>query len=172
MVSPSQDQPGRAARPRSEGAALPARRPAVPLAEHRAAWLLLLGLVVLEFGLGIVCVIMLPIGRPSGWLPPMGTTFYLLHGVIGALLCVGSLALLLSANHCGSRPLKICAVIGVVGVGLGAGGGLFAVDKSLRVIGVLLMFVGAIVAAMGYLMPAVGGAFGGSAASGPAHDDS
>ena len=46
-------------------------------------------------------------------------------------------------------------VIGLAGLALGAGGGVFAVYHASRFAGLALMFVGSLVAFFGYLLPLV-----------------
>jgi hypothetical protein len=125
------------------------------LSEHSAAWVSMLGLVGLEFVLGVVALVAVPAGRRSGWVPSRGTVVYLLHSAVGAVLGVGAVVLLASAKHA-ERSVRISAVLGLVGVAIGAAGGLLTVPHGLRLLGMALMLVGAALAVLGYVMPAVG----------------
>jgi len=110
--------------------------------------------VAVESVLGIACLVVVPAGRPTGWLPKQGAALYVVHGVAGALLGVGAVVALAVARRA-KRAVRISAVIGIVGVVLGAGGGVLAVDHALRLLGIGLMFVGAMVALTGYLIAAI-----------------
>ncbi|MGA8682408.1 MAG: hypothetical protein ABSB54_01835 [Acidimicrobiales bacterium] len=124
------------------------------LSERRAVWLSMLGLVVLEFGLGVVTLLVVPAGRPSGWVPPHDTVVYALHTVVGALLAVGAIVVTTKAIHA-ERSVRVSAIVGLVGVGIGAVGGLLTVVHALRLLGMALMLAGTAVAVLGYVMPAV-----------------
>jgi hypothetical protein len=124
------------------------------LSERPPVWLSMLGLVGLEFALGVVAFLVVPTGRPSGLVPHRGTLIYLVHTIVGALLGIGAVVLMVAANHAG-RPVRIGAIVGLVGVMIGAGGGVLTVDHALRLLGMALMVVGTAGALLGYLMPVV-----------------
>lgn len=125
------------------------------LAERRSIWVILVSLAGAEFVLGIVALLFLPPSRPTAWIPHRGLAFYLLHTVVGLALVIGAVAIMPSARR-GGRSTRISATIGLVGVILGALGGLAAVYHSVRILGMGLMLVGILLALMGYLMPSVG----------------
>jgi integral membrane protein len=112
-------------------------------------------LVGVESVLGIIALLALPFGRPSGWLPARGQAVYVAHAVLGLLLGVAAAGLLARARG-STRADRIAATMGVVGVAIGGFGGLLTVDQSLaRFVGIALMFVGPVIAGLGYLVPAL-----------------
>ena len=123
------------------------------LAQSRVAWFAM-GIVALESALGIGCLLAVPAGRPSGWLPQRGSGLYVVHAVAGVVLGAGALVLVAAAVGA-KRSVRISAIIGGAGVALGAGGGAFSADHELRLLGIALMFVGAMVALTGYLIAAI-----------------
>jgi hypothetical protein len=125
------------------------------LSQRQAVWLFMLGLVGLEFVLGVAALLFVPAGRPSGWVPRHGTVVYGLHTALGALLGAGAVVLMVAARRA-ERPVRVAAVIGLVGVVIGGVGGVLTVDHALRLLGMALMFVGPAVAVLGYVMPAAG----------------
>jgi hypothetical protein len=130
------------------------RLPAQATLERRATWLALLGLVVVVTGLGLAVLVVVPSTRRTGWIPTQGAVVYALHAVSGFVLALAGTWVLVAANRAG-RPLRISATIGIVGVAFGTIGGLVAVFHPIRLLGIALMVVGALVASVGYLMPAV-----------------
>jgi integral membrane protein len=112
----------------------------------------LLSLVGVEFVLGIVALIFVPYGRPSGWQPVKGEPILLAHSVLGLPLAVGA-AVLLARVWRSSRIPRLCGWIGAVGVAVAGSGGLLTVAHSWRLVGMALMLVGPVVAAFGYLFP-------------------
>jgi hypothetical protein len=109
-------------------------------------------LVGVEFVLGIVALIYLPTGRPSGWLPTDETTIYLAHAVLGLPLTVGAVVLLVRVNG-SSRIHVLSGWIGGVGVAIAGVGGLLTVAHPLRLVGLAFMLVGPMIAGFGYLLP-------------------
>jgi hypothetical protein len=77
---------------------------------------------------------------------------YVAHAVLGGLLTIGALAILTRVLG-GSKFARLGAQIGLGGLVLGAGGGMLTVSHSWRLTGVGLMFVGALVAFFGYVIP-------------------
>lgn len=140
------------------GAGTAGARAAPALAERRFVWWAMCGLVAVELALGIACTVLIPAGRPTGLVPSKGSAVYFLHLVAGVLLGVGAIGVTVSASR-STRPVRVSSLIGLVGVAIGAVGGLAAVFHGLRIAGIGLMFVGALVACVGYLMPAVAGNF-------------
>jgi hypothetical protein len=125
------------------------------LSQHRAVWLSVLALAGLEFVLGVLALLVVPTGRPTGWVPSHGSLIYEMHAAVGTLLAVGAVLLVLAARD-GERSVRVSAIIGLVGVAVGAAGGFLTVDHALRLIGMGLMLVGAMAALLGYMMPVMG----------------
>jgi hypothetical protein len=119
----------------------------------RWAWLLEV-LVGIEVALGIATLVVVPTGRSSGWLPSRGTTLYFAHAALGLPLALGALAYL--AHVWGSSRINLLSAwSGLVGVTVAGVGGLLTVEHPLRLVGMALMLVGAVVAAFGFLLPAL-----------------
>lgn len=112
------------------------------------------GFVGVELLLGIWTLVSVPAGRPNGFIPPKGTTQYAFHVLVGAVLGVCAVALVLAARR-SSRDIRLGANLGCIGVALGGLGGIAVADHHLRVLGMIVMFLGVGTAAMGYLLPAV-----------------
>jgi hypothetical protein len=112
----------------------------------------LAALVGVEFLLGIGTLVVVPLGRPTGWLPAEGRAIYLAHAVLGLPLALGAAAFVVAAQA-SSRLSRVGGWVGLVGVAMAGAGGLVAVAHPLRLLGVGLMFVGPMVAAFGYLTP-------------------
>ena len=73
---------------------------------------------------------------------------------MGAALAVGGLLLLIQTARA-ERVLRIGAVMGAAGLGLGVVGGVLAGYHAARLAGLALMLVGALVAGLGYLIPVI-----------------
>jgi hypothetical protein len=108
--------------------------------------------IVIEFGLGVAILVLIPVGRPDQWLPPQSKGLYVAHTLLGALLTVGALAILMRARG-GSRFVRLGSQFGLAGIALGAVGGMLSVWHPWRLAGMGLMFVGALVAFFGYVIP-------------------
>jgi len=106
----------------------------------------------LDFVLGVASLLLVPVGRPDGWLPPQGRAVYVVHAGLGGMLGIGALVIFVVASH-GSRIVRLGAQIGLVGLLLGAGGGILAAFHPWRLTGMGLMLVGTFVAFFGYLIP-------------------
>jgi integral membrane protein len=119
---------------------------------RRAAMLAALNAV--ELALGIVVLILVPFGRPSGWLPARWETIYLAHAILGLPLGFGAVALLARVRG-STRIARLTGWTGVIGVATAGAGGLLTVDHPLRLVGMALMLIGALVAGFGYLLPAL-----------------
>ena len=111
-------------------------------------------LVGLETALGIVALVVVPYGRPAGLLPAHGRALYLAHAAVGGVLGLLALGLLAGLGAAG-RIERIGTVTGLVGVLVGAGGGLATTAHPTRLLGVCLMLLGAAVAGFGYLVPVI-----------------
>jgi integral membrane protein len=110
------------------------------------------GLLVLELALGIVVLVLVPIGRPSTWLPSQAEAIYLAHAILGIPLAFGAAVLVWRVRY-SSRLSRLSGWIGAVGVAVAGFGGLVTVAHPLRIAGMALMFIGAVVAGFGYLIP-------------------
>ena len=113
------------------------------------AMLIALGL---EFALGVVTLLLVPVDRPDEWLPPQGRAVYVVHAGLGGMLGIGALVIFVVASQ-GGRIVRLGAQIGLVGLLLGAGGGLLTAFHPWRLTGLGLMLAGTFVAFFGYLIP-------------------
>jgi hypothetical protein len=116
----------------------------------RWAWYTMVAAVAAEFVLGLATLVLVPAGRPSGLLPHQGRLVYDLHGIAGAVLLVGSVALAVVARRA-PRIERGATLVGLGAVLVGAAGGLMAASHPLRLLGIALMFVGTVVAGLAYL---------------------
>jgi hypothetical protein len=117
-------------------------------------WFVSLGTAAcLELAVGLVALLAVPYGRPSEVIVHgKGAAVYLVHGALGVALGLGALALVPACRRA-TKALRAAALAGVIGVGVGALGGLLVADKPARIAGVGLMLVGSVVAATAYFMP-------------------
>jgi integral membrane protein len=109
-------------------------------------------LVGIESALGMVILVFLPVGRPSGWLPGTWTAVYLAHAILGIPLSLGAVVLLGRVRR-STRVPRLIGWIGAVGVTMAAAAGLLTLERPLRVTGITLMLAGAAIAGFGYLIP-------------------
>jgi len=107
-----------------------------------------------ELLLGLAALILVPLGRPSEWLPAKGESLYVAHALVGAALAVGGLLVLVRTARA-HRLARIGAWVGAVGLAVGLAGGVLATYHPARLAGMGFMLVGAMVAGFGYLMPVV-----------------
>jgi hypothetical protein len=119
----------------------------------RWVWILMMIGVGLELALGIVALVAVPFHRPDGWVPEQGRAIYLIHALLGGILTLVAMWLVTVAPR--QRVVRAGIVIGLVGLGLGAGGGILAVYHPSRLAGLTLMFLGSLVAFFGYLIPLI-----------------
>jgi hypothetical protein len=108
--------------------------------------------IVVEFALGIACSALLPLRRPDQWLPAQSRGVYVAHAVLGGLLTIGALIILTRVLG-GTKFARLGAQVGLGGLVLSAAGGMLTVSHSWRLTGMGLMFVGALVAFFGYVIP-------------------
>lgn len=116
----------------------------------RWAWYAMAITVGAELALGVATLIAVPIGRPSGFLPPTGRLVYVLHAALGAGLLLGAVALLLLTRRA-ARIERGAAIVGLGGLVLGGVGGLLTADHGQRSLGIAVMFVGSMVSGLAYL---------------------
>lgn len=120
----------------------------------RRAWSTMMLLVGVEMLLGFGELLLVPFDRPNGWVIRQGEAVTLVHGALGGVLGFGALVVFLVASREG-RVERIAAWVGIIGVAIGGIGGFFCYAHSLRLVGMILMFIGAATAFFGYLMPAI-----------------
>jgi hypothetical protein len=108
--------------------------------------------IVIEFSLGIACLVSFPLGRPDQWLPAQSRVLYIAHTVLGGLLTIAALTILTRVSG-GSKLARLGAQIGLSGLLLGAGGGMLSALHPWRLTGIGLMLIGALVAFFGYVIP-------------------
>ncbi len=118
----------------------------------RWVWVVMMIGIGIESALGVACLVLVPVGRPDQWLPPQSRGVYVAHAVLGGLMAIGALAVLLKVLD-GPRVVRLGAQIGLVGLLLGAVGGMLTVSHPWRLAGMGLMFAGALLAFFGYLIP-------------------
>ncbi|MBU6496597.1 MAG: hypothetical protein KGR42_09365 [Acidobacteria bacterium] len=121
----------------------------------RPTWLAMMLGVALEFVAGLVELVSVPFNRPNGYLPSSAVGISLAHGLVGGLLGIGATAMALLVTR-EDRMARMGARGGFIGVALGALGGAACYYHSLRLLGLVLMFVGASVAFFSYLIPLLG----------------
>jgi hypothetical protein len=119
---------------------------------EQATWLAMAGLVGVESVLGVVVLVVVPVGRPDGWVPATGSGIYVAHAGVGAGLGLAAAGLLLS--RIGRDRLSLhAALAGIIGTAIGAAGGFLAVDRPARLAAMGLMLLGALLAGAAYLVP-------------------
>lgn len=117
-----------------------------------ATWLALL--VGIEFAIGIAVLVSVSTDRPSGWVPAHGQAVYLVHAILGFPLAIGAVVHLVRSRD-STRIARLSGWIGSTGVALAGAGGLLAVAHPMRLVGLACMLLGSVVAAFGYLLPAL-----------------
>ena len=122
----------------------------------RWVWFVMMIGIGIEFGLGVACLVLVPVRRPDQWLPAQSKGVYVAHALLGGLLGICALVILIAVLN-GSRFVRLGAQIGLVGLILGAGGGMLSVSHAWRLTGMGLMFAGALLAFFGYLIPLADG---------------
>ncbi|MGH9919158.1 MAG: hypothetical protein ACRD6W_09860, partial [Nitrososphaerales archaeon] len=120
----------------------------------RRIWSSVALLVGLESALGVSVIVSVPFRRPAAVIPARGTWVYAAHGALGIALGIAALAVLVLSPLAG-RIGRIGAVMGAVGVVIGLAGGVFSTFQHTRLLGMGVMLVGVVVAAVGYLAPSL-----------------
>lgn len=121
---------------------------------HRYAWITMMSGVILELVTGIATIMFVPFGRPNGWITKSGKEIYLSHAILGGPLALYAVLVLLRASR-GSQVERFSSTVGMVGIALGAVGGIMTVEHSLRLAGMALMFLGSVIAFFAYLTPLI-----------------
>lgn len=140
---------------RGRGGAPAVLRPMV-LSERmvRRLWSSMAILVAAELALGVVTIVSVPFRRPNTLLPPRGTLVYSAHAGLGVALAIGAIGVFL-ISYVGGRMARTGAVMGVVGIAVGFGGGICATFLATRLLGMGLMLVGTVLAGVGYMAPSL-----------------
>lgn len=146
LAAPSTDE----SRARALGAS-----PWIDAGRGRRTWLVMTIAVGVEAVVGLVELFDVPFARPDGFIVSKGEVFSLVHALVGGFLGIGATAIVLLVAR-EDRIARMGAVGGFVGVVVGAVGGSLCYYHSLRIVGMVLMFVGASVAFFGYLTPLIG----------------
>jgi hypothetical protein len=149
---PAVREPGERLAPAAQP--LPALTPADGFSRHTTRRAARLAIAVgCELLLGVAVLVVVPLSRPSGWLPAQGEVVYIVHAAFGAFITLGSCALVLHVRGAGRLP-GIVAWMGLSGIALACGGGLLTDLHSLiRLLGIAFMFVGTVCAGLSYLIP-------------------
>lgn len=146
--APVQPAPARPATGQAAGAV------ALEEGSVRRLWSAMAALVALELALGVATIVAVPFRRPNAILPSKATWLYAAHGGVGVVLGVGALGVLVLSLLAG-RMARIGAVLGGTGVVAGLAGGVMATYQVTRLLGMGVMMLGALVAGIGYLVPAL-----------------
>ncbi len=120
----------------------------------RRAWSAMMLLTLLEMLLGFGEMLSVSFDRPNGFVITQGEAITLVHGALGSVLGFAGLVILSLAWRQG-RIERVAAIVGLIGLGVGGLGGLLCYAHSLRLIGMVIMFLGASTAFFGYLMPTI-----------------
>jgi hypothetical protein len=136
-----------------EGSPSPGKVVAPTFRIGRWVWVVMMIGLGLELALGIVALLAVPVHRSNGWIPAEGATIYLIHAVLGGILTLVAMWLVTVSPR--ERIVRAGIVIGLAGLVLGAAGGILAVYHASRFAGLVLMFVGTLVAFFGYLLPLI-----------------
>ena len=117
-----------------------------------ATWLAVL--VGIEFAIGIAVLVSVSTDRPTAWVPARGQAVYLVHALLGFPIAIGAVVHLVRSRD-STRIARLSGWIGSTGVAVAGAGGLLAVAHPMRLVGLAGMLLGSVVAAFGYLLPAL-----------------
>ncbi len=113
----------------------------------------LVALVAAELVLGIAAVVVIPFGRPGGWVPAKGAAVYAAHASLGVVAVLGAIALLVRLRGA-PHTARVVGWLGLVSlVVAGAGGLLTEARSTVRFFGMALMLLGTAFAAFAYMVP-------------------
>jgi integral membrane protein len=128
----------------------------VDVEPQTAAWAAALAAgVVVELLTGCLSLALVPMGRPSGWVPDHGAPAYGAHASVGVALGLGAIVFALATRRFG-RIARISGWSGAACIALAGIGGLMTESHSImRVLGIVVMFVGTALAGSAYLAPIV-----------------
>jgi integral membrane protein len=113
---------------------------------------MLAGGVGLEMAIGVVTLFLVRPSRPSGFVPAQWPVVYVIHAIFGLPLAFGAVVLL-GRVHTAPRVARLSGWIGVVGIASAGMGGLLTEPHDLRLLGIVVMFLGTLTALFGYLIP-------------------
>jgi integral membrane protein len=145
----------RARKAHVETDAAPSDRPRRPHTfDERTARLatVLAGGVGLELAIGVATLFLVRPSRPSGFVPAQWPVVYVIHAVFGLPLAFGAVVLL-TRVHTAPRISRLSGWIGIVGIASAGMGGLLTEPHNLRLLGIVVMFLGTVTALFGYLIP-------------------
>ncbi|MGH2927087.1 MAG: hypothetical protein ACRDL8_02660 [Solirubrobacteraceae bacterium] len=105
--------------------------------------------------IGVMALVVVPVGRPSGWLPARGEAVYLVHAVVGLAVAAAAVAMVTRSGGWARIP-RVMSWLGMFSLLIAGGGGLLTEGTSLvRFGGIALMGIGACLAGCCYLATAV-----------------
>jgi len=117
---------------------------------RRATWLAIA--VGADLALGAATTVLVPPSRPSGLIPDRWAAVYIVHALLGVVIGAGAVVFVARVRRT-SRISKLSGWIGATGVALAGLGGLLTIAHSLRLVGMITMFLGTLLAGFGYLFP-------------------
>lgn len=132
----------------------PDKGPIAPVV-GRIVWVTMVFAVTGELLVGLTEIVFVPLNRPDGWFAKQGEALSLAHALLGGALGLGAIVIFTVTLRNG-RLERIAALTGLIGLALGAIGGVLTYDRTLRLWGMGLMFLGVAVAFFGYLVPLIG----------------
>lgn len=141
--------------PVHEGATPTSLGEATTPALGRHVWVSMMIAVTVELFVGLTEIVFVPFNRPNGWFAKQGEVLSLVHVFLGGALGLGAIAIF-TLTYRNDRLERIAALTGLTGVVVGAIGGILTYDRSFRLWGMGLMFLGVAVAFFGYLVPLIG----------------
>ncbi len=126
---------------------------------HRGLFVAMLVGTLAEFFIGGAELFYVPLNRPTAWLAHHGQAIYVVHALFGMALGIGALAVFATAVTT-VRLVQVdrtAAIGGLMGVAVGAFGGVLSYERPLRLFAISFMFLGVAVAFFCYLLPLIEG---------------
>jgi integral membrane protein len=117
---------------------------------RRATWLAIA--VGADLALGAATTVLVPPSRPSGLIPDKWAAVFIVHALLGIAIAAGAVVFVARVRR-SSRISKLSGWIGVTGVALAGLGGMLTITHPLRLAGMIIMFLGTLLAGFGYLFP-------------------